>query len=194
MIAARESGLDTFHGGGVVIDGRLWAILGSKLGGKTTALAWFASNGFSVTSDDLVVLDGDTSLSGPGCLDLRAGAAHHLSMGERQALVAGRVRWRVWLPSPAATVPFGGFVLPEWGEDIRVSAPAGSERLRLLIEHRAAQTTHGRETRLLELLSRPMVRWQRPRDFTRLDEAGSALIAAVRAHSESSSPSDDSQE
>jgi hypothetical protein len=179
IVAATRRELATFHAGGILLDGRVWAVLGAKLGGKTTTLAWLSQHGGVVTSDDLVVVDGDRCLSGPGCLDLREQAADHLGLGSREVVIADRVRWRAWFAPAPASLPLGGFVLPEWGDEIEVAPVGARERLERLVAQRAALTTHGGERHLLDLCRRPMLRWRRPRDLGALSVAGEALLDAV---------------
>lgn len=179
-IVAQRTGLISFHGGGVVRGGVTWGILGAKHAGKTSTLAWLSQHGGTVTSDDLMVLEGVTSLAGPGCVDLRAGAADHLRMGGRETLLPGRDRWRAWLPAPPAEVPLAGFVVPEWADDgvPTVEDVPALMRLRILAESRAFLAETGHERQLLGLAALPMIRWRRPRDFGRLGEAGDELLRA----------------
>lgn len=179
---AHTAGHVTFHGGTAVIDGRAWVVLGAKEAGKSTGLAWLGLNGAAVGSDDLVVVDGTGHvLTGPGCIDLREGAARYFGAGERSELIAGRVRWRVWAPPAPARVPLAGFVLPQWGDRVGVESCAGSTRLRALIDHRSVLATAGAERELLNLAGLPMLVWTRPRDFAVADLAGAAVLDAFRS-------------
>lgn len=178
-VVSRARGFDTFHAGGVVIGGKVWAFLGEKEAGKTSTLAWLAQHGWTVTSDDLVVIDGDRSYAGPGCLDLREEAARHLGLGTRETLLPGRDRWRVWLPSPPASTPFGGFILPEWGREASVEPVPTTERVRRVIAHRAYLVPQGQERRIVELCAFPMFAWRRPRDFAQLPGAATTLVRAL---------------
>lgn len=170
-VVSHQRGFATFHAGAFVHRGRAWAVLGEKHAGKTSTLAWLSQNGTVVTSDDLVVLDGSTSLSGPGCLDLRRPTAEHLGLGERNTPMPGRERWRLWLPPPPATHPLAGFLLPAWGERSAVAAVPPRQRIEEVVRHRAYLAPEGGEARLLALAGLPMLRWTRPKDFTALPEA-----------------------
>lgn len=188
-VVAQRAGMISFHAGGAVRNGATWGILGAKHAGKTSTLAWLSQHGCAVTSDDLMVLDGAVSLAGPGCLDLRAGAAEQLTMGERETLLPGRDRWRVWLPTPPAESPLAGFVWPEWSDDERstVEELPPSMRMPILAASRAFLAETGHERRILELAALPMLRWRRPRDFGRLEDAGHALLRAFDSHGDGTS-------
>ncbi len=176
-VVAHRRGSATFHAGAFVHDGRAWAVLGEKHAGKTSTLAWLSQNGDVVTSDDLVVLDGLTSLSGPGCLDLRRPTAEHLGVGERDTPLPGRERWRLWLPPPPATHRFAGFLLPAWGERSEIAPVAPRQRIEEVVRHRAYLAPEGGEAGLLALAGLPVLRWTRPKDFAALPDA----VAVMRA-------------
>lgn len=178
-IVAQWRGFPSFHAGAFVHRDRVWAILGEKHAGKTSALAWLSQHGSTVTSDDLVVLDGARSLSGPGCLDLRRPTAEYLAIGKRETLLPGRERWRLWLPSPPAERPFAGFVLPVWGSSIGVESVPPQQRLETIVRHRAYLAAQGGEESLLALAGLPMLRWIRPKDFVALPDAIAMLLAGM---------------
>lgn len=175
---AHEAGHDTWHAGGVVVAGRLWAVLGARESGKSTLLAAWQRRGLLSSADDLVVVHQGTALNGPATVDLREPAARALDAGERVELLPGRVRWRVTGPPPPAELPFAGFVLPQWGDPGICPVPA-AERLRLLLQHSYTSPLTGRELRLLELTALPMLAWTRPRDLTRVQESVDTLHAAL---------------
>ena len=180
-IVAQRRGFTSFHAGAFVHRERVWAVLGEKHAGKTSTLAWLSQHGSTVTSDDLVVLDGERSLSGPGCLDLRRPTAEYLGVGERELPLPGRERWRLWLPPPPAERPFAGFILPVWGGAADAEPVLPLHRLEAVVRHRAYLATEGGEARLLALAGRPMLRWSRPKDFTAMPGATAVLLAAMDA-------------
>jgi hypothetical protein len=179
---ANARGFDTFHAGGVVVAGRAWAVLGAKEAGKSTTLAAFYQAGYVVTSDDLVGVQENRSLSGPACVDLRQESAHGLRVGMRQMLMPGRVRWRLDMPAPTAEVPFAGFVIPAFTDLPACVAPVPpADRLRLLFDSRAALwRDNDRAARMLQMASLPMLRWHRPRSLAHLPQHVEMLVERLR--------------
>jgi hypothetical protein len=185
-LVAHHNGCDTFHGGGVIIDGAAWVVFGAKEAGKSTALAWLVRHGGRLLSDDLVVVKGDHVLSGPACLDLRPKSAAHFKAGIREELLPGRVRWREWYDAPPAVVPLAGFVLPSWGTEVSADSVPVPDRLRWIIDNRAVHAVTGGETSLLRLVTEPMIAWQRPQDFAAIDQAGNRLLEVMRCRAAAS--------
>ena len=130
---SRWLGREGFHGGGIVVDGGVWAVLGDKTAGKSTTLAWLARAGVGVVSDDVLIVDGETVLAGPRSIDLREEAAERLGTGELIGRVGARDRWRVTLAPIAAELPLRGWITLEWGEAVAVEPIRGAERLRALL-------------------------------------------------------------
>ena len=174
---AFQRGDDAWHGGSLVVDGRVWAVLGAREAGKSSFLAWAMSAGYGVGSDDLVALRGGIALSGPTCIDLREPTARAFGLGEPVQVMRGRTRWRVTGPPLPAELPFAGFVLPSWGNDTSVASVPPSERMPCLAKNSYVWPLGGDARRLLDLLAFPMLSWSRPRDFRQMDRSGHALLA-----------------
>ena len=100
-LAARWLRRESFHAGAVVVEGGAWAILGDKEAGKSSTLAHLALNGYTVLSDDVLVLERGSVFAGPRCIDLRAEPARRLGAREPLAVVGMRERFRIELgPAP----------------------------------------------------------------------------------------------
>lgn len=179
VIASYWAGLPTFHAGAFVLDGAVWAVLGSRGDGKSSSLGWLAQAGYQVLTDDVLVLDGDNALAGPRCLDLREGAAEHFGMGEDLGVVGTRERWRVALSPVEPSVPFRGWVTLAWSEEIAVRPVRPSLRLPVLLKAKGLTNIAGDELRTLDLSARPFFEFSRPRSWTQLDAAMTSLLGCL---------------
>ena len=171
----------TFHAGGVVVDGRAWAIVGSKQAGKSTALALLHLHGLPIVTDDILVLDErNRCFPGARSIDLRPDAASRLE--ERIALRPSRLglRRRVRLdPLPPEPVPLAGWVFLGWGDETRVRTIPAAERLALLREHRVVLSSADDPLALLDLAALPMVEFSRPQDWRLADAATDRLVETL---------------
>jgi hypothetical protein len=171
-----------FHAGGVIVDGHVWGVLGRKEAGKTTTLAHLHLEGFSIVTDDLLVLDGATVLAGPRCLDLRPSTWRNLAeSGHPVDGVAVRdgERRRLALPDAPATLPFAGWVLLEEGPEVDVRPVPPSQRFAILTrEHLVAGKN---QIGLLDQIAAPMWVLERPRSWAAMPRALDALLTAVRS-------------
>src|SRR4051794_19444017 len=129
LIMARWLGREGMHGGGIVVDGGVWGVLGHKTGGKSTTLAWMALSGVPVFSDDVLVVDAGKALAGPRSVDLREEAARRLGIGEPIGRIGSRERWRMPVAPVAPELPLRGWISLEWGERVSVERLRGAERL-----------------------------------------------------------------
>jgi hypothetical protein len=90
--AALAQGVEVFHAGAVVLDGRLVAITADSGGGKSTLGAFLRTTGASFFTDDVLALEvsEDRVLAHPGppLLNLRHTTAELLSAHERRSLGA----------------------------------------------------------------------------------------------------------
>jgi hypothetical protein len=179
LVWSRWLGREGFHGGGIVADGGVWAILGEKTAGKSTTLAWLARSGVPVFSDDVLIVDGELALAGPRSVDLRDEAAARLGIGELIGRVGIRDRWRVTLDPVPAELPLRGWVTLEWGERVAVEPIRGAERLRALLPHRGVFLAPAVPAALVHFSALPHLRLVRPRDWEALPEAADRLLAAV---------------
>lgn len=173
------AGRQALHAGGFVAGGRVWALLGGKEAGKSSALAWLALAGVPVVCDDMLVLDGDAAFAGPRCLDLRPGTAAHLEVGESIPVQGPRERWRLELGPVAPTLPFGGWIELAWGDAVEVDALRPAERLPVLARHRSLLVESPNPAGLLDLVGFPGWRIRRPRSWDALDDAMGAVLDTV---------------
>jgi hypothetical protein len=179
LISARWLGRESFHAGAFVADGGVWALLGDKEAGKSTALAWLESQGHTVVCDDALILDGMTALAGPRSIDLRAESARRLGIGEPLGTVGARERWRVPLGPVAAELPFRGWVQLAWGDAVAVEPVRGTARLPALIPHRGVRLEPPRPAALLDYAALPHLTWRRPRAWASLGESAERLLDAI---------------
>ena len=183
VVAARR-GRDTFHSGGVVVEGRVWALLGAKEAGKTSSCLALAHRGFASTGDDLVVVDGTHALTGSATFDLRETAAKHFGIGTLMELLPDRHRWRVALPAaPLPSYPLAGFIEPVWSDTAGVHRVPLLEGLSVLSQNMYVTTVEGRAQRMLDLATLPVLRWARPRSWPDLDASLDTLVSALTRQS-----------
>ncbi len=177
---ARWDGRLSFHASAVVIEGRVWGVLGSKEAGKSTTVAWLAESGYDVLSDDLLVLDGPMALAGPRIIDLRLPSAERLGL-ERLVVVRKGERHRLLLPDVPAELPFGGFVVLAVGSEVSVDRVPLANRLEMLRHHLTLRQVGVPASVLLELVSLPMWRVQRSGDWAHLPLLLDRLTATIPA-------------
>ncbi|CCH85923.1 protein of unknown function [Modestobacter italicus] len=178
-VFARWCGREALHAGAVEIAGRAWGLLGVREAGKSSLVAQAHLLGLPVVTDDVLVVDDGTALPGPGLVDLRAGAAAHLGLGEALGVVGRRERWRVPVPA-TGPVPLAGWVLPSWGATAISSIPV-RERLGVLRENIALGVPPTDPAHFFELGTLPMVRFSRPRDWTQLAASTGLLLEHLRS-------------
>jgi len=179
VVAGHWLGRAPFHAGAFILDGRAWGVLGAREMGKTSLLMSLHRSGIPVMADDLLVVDGPTAYSGPRCLDLRQSAAERFEAGDYLGVVGGRERWRVTLPPVPPDVPFGGWVLLDWTDDLEIHRAPASVAIGALLAN-AGLTAPGVPTQgLLDLLAFPMIRFGRPRDWAQVDASMAGLLQVV---------------
>ncbi len=179
VIAGWWLGRRSFHAGGFIVEGKAWGVLGERGDGKSSIIGWLSARGYQVVCDDILVVDGDDALAGPRCIDLRAGAAGHFNLGTYIGHVGTRERWRAALPPIAARTPLRGWVVPAWGDAVSVEPVKPAERLPLLLSHRGLRIPEdggAMDRNWLALMGRPMVRFQRPQDWSAVDDAMAQLL------------------
>jgi hypothetical protein len=179
LVMSRWLGRETMHGGGVVLDGGVWAIVAHKTGGKSTVLATLALAGHGVASDDVLVIDDGTVLVGPRSIDLRDEAATRLEVGEPLGRVGARERWRLPLAPVPPELPLRGWISLEWGDEIGVEFLRGADRLAALIPHRGVRLAPTAPGALLQLSGLPHIRFTRPRRWDVLPDATARLVSAI---------------
>jgi hypothetical protein len=156
------AGREAIHAGVFEVGGGGILMLGDKEAGKSTTLAWLATqNGVPVLSDDLAVLDGDLVLVGPRSIDLRVEGT---LPGVSEHLVRSGERNRVRLPATSPALPLAGLVVLDWGPELAFRPAGFAERMQLIARQRMFPTVASNPTTMLELASVPMIRAVRPRD------------------------------
>jgi hypothetical protein len=164
-------GHSTFHGGAFVQEGRAFAVLARRTGGKSTTLARLASRGVPVLVDDLLVIDKEQNvLAGPRCIDLRRESVTDDSLEASR----GDERRRMRLPPIDPSYPLVGVFVLGWGDDIAIHKLAPAERVVALTKHCRAEVAG--TSALLELSRLPVWRVGRRHDLAALDDVCSRLL------------------
>lgn len=175
-VTAHWLGRDAFHAGAFLIEGGAWAILGAQEAGKSTTLGHLFAHGADIVTDDILVVHNGLALAGPRSIDLREGAAEWLGIGDHLTRShKSRVR-TAQIPSSA---PLHGFVLPCWGDEVRLTPVPVAERLPLLFANRALTKVEPAPERLLDLAMLPFLRFERPRRWESMDQATGLLLERV---------------
>ena len=174
---AHWQGWHVVHAGAFVVGGQVWALVGERESGKSTAVAWCASRELAVFADDMLVLRDDTALAGPRSVDLRHSAAEHFGIGHHIRNLGNRERWRHCVGPVPAEAPFGGFVALEWSDSVSVAPAGASERLRYLAQE--TSLVGSRNGAWIDLLSHPMLILRRPRSWGHTDRAMMDLMEAI---------------
>jgi hypothetical protein len=125
-------GREAYHAGAFLLDGRAWAVVGEREGGKSSTLAWLSRQGHAVLCDDLLVIDQGQVLPGPRCIDLRETAAAQLGTGERLPSVRSGGRWRLPL-GPTGPAFLAGWIFLRWGPTVTIRPLSPKERLSLIL-------------------------------------------------------------
>ena len=177
-VFGRWAGREAFHAGSFVAGGRAWGVFGHKGYGKSSTLGWLAGAGYDVLTDDLVLLDGDTVLPGPRCVDLRAEASARLGVGAPLGVVGSRERFRLSLP-PAQPTPLAGLIFLAWGASVEVERLPAAEALSRLFQYEALEVGPVQTLAYLDLASLPAWELRRPRTWDSFAAATAALLEAV---------------
>jgi hypothetical protein len=178
-MTAYLQGQESFHAGAVALDGGAWAIVGDREAGKSSTLAFFATQGVPIVCDDMLVLRGGTALAGPRSIDLRRDAAESLGLGDPIGVVGTRERWRLQVATIEPELELRGWVFLEWGDELEVAPVSASERLMRLRRARGALLPPTDPSALLELARLPGLALRRPRNLDLLPATLKALTEAV---------------
>lgn len=170
---------ESFHAGGVVVDGRAWGILGERESGKSTMVAQLALVGAGIACDDMLVLDDGNVLSAPRSVDLRRESAERLGVGEFLGVVGARERWRLRVAPVAPVVPLAGWIFLAWGERVEAVPMTGTQRLVRLGEGRGVRLPPRDPARLLEIAALPAWELRRPRRWESLASSVDCLLETV---------------
>ncbi|MEO8692736.1 MAG: hypothetical protein ABI658_04415 [Acidimicrobiales bacterium] len=175
-IVSRWLGRDAFHAGAFVVDDGAWAILGQKGTGKSSMLGYFAINGTTIVTDDVLVLDNGDALAGPSCVDLRPDTSVFLGAGEDLGVVGARSRFRVVLPTAPPRTPLRGWVFPTWSDTLELVPVPVAQRVSLLAANLALTRAPLQPDRFLDFASLPCWELRRPRQFDMLHETAALLL------------------
>jgi hypothetical protein len=176
VIASSWLGRRSFHAGAFIAGAGAWGVLGEKGDGKTSMMAWLVKSGYPIVCDDTLVVDKDQAMAGPRCIDLRHGAADYFQLGTYIGHIGTRERWRAQVAAVPPTAPFRGWVVPTWGDDVRVGPVPAAQRLPLLVARRGFRVPEADDGKWLDLLALPMVSFQRPQDWSAMDVGMTHLL------------------
>lgn len=175
-VFAHWEGRLAFHAGAFVAGGGVWAVVGSRGAGKSTALARLVLLGHDVFADDVLVLDGSVACAAPRAIDLRRDAARRLGAGDPLGVVGTRPRWRVALPACAAELPFRGWMFLEWGARREAVALRASDCLTRLTAALTVRLDAPDPRAMLDLAALPAWTVRRQRDWARLDDGVEQML------------------
>ncbi|MBA3431883.1 MAG: hypothetical protein H0U16_10450 [Actinobacteria bacterium] len=167
-------GREAYHAGAFVLEGRAWAVVGEREGGKSSTLAWLSQQGYEVLCDDLLVIDNRHVLPGPRCIDLRGSAAALLGTGDHLHSARTGGRWRLGL-RPADPAPLAGWVFLRWGQSVSVRPLSPRERL----SHILGLGRPADSSAPLTLVAAPAWELERPKVWESLPSALDGFFDAV---------------
>jgi hypothetical protein len=177
---ARWHHRDSFHGGAIVAGGGAWALFATKEGGKSTLLAWLASHGTGVVSDDMLVIEHAHVFAGPRCVDLRPDTAEAIAARGLDTVRDAARRRLVLEPAPQR-LPLRGIVHLAWGDEVALRPVPLADRIALLRAHNAFGALPAWESGLLDLAALPTYELRRPRSFDTLARSAELLLATAGA-------------
>ena len=102
----------------LAVDDRALGVVGTREAGKSSTLAWLALAGTEVLCDDLLVIDGRSTFTGPRSIDLREDAAERLGAGEAIGVTGARERGRLRLAPAGDRRVLAGFVFLARGDGV----------------------------------------------------------------------------
>ena len=172
----RWLGRESVHAGAFAVGRRALGVVGTREAGKSSMLAWLALAGTEVLCDDLLVIDGRSTFTGPRSIDLREDAAARLGAGEAIGVTGARERWRLRLAPAGDRHVLAGFVFLSWGDDVRVRSLGVAERLERIAPQRGVRLEPLRQAAVLDLATMPAWEVSRPRSWASLPEVGRRLL------------------
>jgi hypothetical protein len=175
-VIGRWAGRESMHAGAYAVEGKVWAVVGTREAGKSSTLAWLAREGVEIICDDMLVLGEAAPLPGPRSIDLRADAAEKLGLGDAIGVTGARERWRVRLGPVMAGRPLAGWVFLSWADRLDVRRLPASERIARIAAERALRLPPLRPEALLELASLPTYELSRPRAWDSLAACAERLL------------------
>ena len=174
---ARWAGRESIHAAAFAVEGGVWALVGAKGSGKTSTLAALACGGAGVVCDDMLIVDDESTFLGPRAVDLRAGPAKRLGVGDPIGVVGARERWRWRVPPVEGPLRLRGWVFLGWGDDLELRDVRSVERLRSLFRNRGILMAPTNPGLLVELAALPAYELLRPRSWSSLGAACDRLLA-----------------
>jgi hypothetical protein len=175
-VIGRWLGRESVHAGAFAVGDRALGVVGTREAGKSSTLAWLALAGTEVLCDDLLVIDGRSTFTGPRSIDLREDAAARLGAGEAIGVTGARERWRLRLGRAGDRHWLAGFVFLSWGDRVRVRTLGVAERLERLAPQRGVRREPVRHDAVLDLAALPAWEISRPRRWESLPEVGRRLL------------------
>lgn len=170
-------GGDGLHAGAVAGVTGAWAVVGSKMAGKSTLLAALSRAGTPIVTDDVLVFSDRVAMAGPRCIDLRPDAQH---MGLGVAVRPGDPRHRIALPPIAAEHLLAGVIHLEWSdEDAAIEALDHREAISRLLAVRQEKGYPRDPQSLLGLAALPTVVLRRPRSMSGLDASVAMMLGLL---------------
>ena len=169
-----------FHAGAFVQADRAWGVLGGNEAGKSSLLGAMAIRETPILTDDFLTLSGPQAWAGPRSIDLREGAIESLDLTGLVRPSRGGTRWRLPLGDVPPTVPLGGWFLLGWGEEVALANVSPEMRLRELPLYRPVQDSPRDLASLLDLVTLPTWRLERPSRWNVIDDIIDAITLAIR--------------
>ena len=157
-VIAHWMGRASFHAAAVLIDGRIWALLGDQGTGKSTLAAHLVGLGCGLVTDDLLVVDGTEGFAGPGAVDLRGDVGPELG-GQPLGVIGARERWRAALTIDTLSAQLGGWVQLIWSEEPATCDDVGAPGRLAVLDQNTLLPPDGMQ--LLRLAELPMLRFAR---------------------------------
>ena len=166
------AGHDALHAGAFETPSGAVLLLGGKADGKSTTLAWIATErNLPVLSDDLAVIADSTVLAGPRFIDLRKPIG-----APAASLARGGTRQRLALEPCSPTRPIAGIVILGWGASVALRPTESGSRLGKLAAQRMFGTRLETDPRrLLDLAALPMLTFTRPQQLDALPAVDAIL-------------------
>jgi hypothetical protein len=172
-------GRESIHAGGIALGSAAWAVVGDRLGGKSSLLAALAAEGTDIVCDDVLVIDGRGVFAGPRTVDLREDAAAQLGVGEAIGLAGARERWRLRLEPLDRHLTLGGFVFTEWADETGMRRLPASQTLERLFRNRSLRVPPRDPAAFLQLSALPAWELRRPRSWASLPAALELLLGVL---------------
>jgi hypothetical protein len=97
-------------------------------------------------------------------------------LGGQAVELIGRRKWRLRPESVPSSVPLGGLIHLEWGDEVLIELLGPVERLRRIVENFVLGPDLADAVAYLELAALPAYRFVRPPDIGSVDRANGQLL------------------